>query len=73
MREAYHGHPKFYLVDNNYDTFHDKLQACVEKVTGLLGIPVPKSIFKKFLVRGSIKSIQIPEGVLHETIFMSET
>lgn len=73
LRQAYHGHPKFYLVDNSFPTFHSKLQACVEKVTGLLGIPVPKDIFKKFLVKGNVKSIKIPDDVLHETIHMSET
>jgi len=51
LREAYMGHSRFYIVDNNVSHFNLKIDKCVDIVSKIIGLPSPSHHHKKFLIR----------------------
>ncbi len=52
---AWVGHPNLILVDNNYNNFNEKVNAVIQNIAQLIGVPKPISIERKYLVKDSIK------------------
>ena len=48
---AWVGHPKVFIIDNSTD-FDGKMNRVVTSICRLLGVPRPKQIDRKFLVKG---------------------
>ncbi|XLQ19585.1 MAG: AAA family ATPase [Candidatus Moraniibacteriota bacterium] len=48
---AWVGHPNLILVGNNYDDFDGKVNAVIQNVAQLVGVPEPLAIERKYLVR----------------------
>lgn len=50
LRNAYLGHPKFFIVDNSGPDFKAKVNQCIGIAKKVIGLPTPNSFFKKYLV-----------------------
>ena len=48
---AWVGHPHFAIIDNQVANFQAKIDKCVSAVNKYIGVPVPTSYYKKFLIR----------------------
>ena len=48
---AWVGHPHFAIIDNQVANFKAKIDKCVSAVNKYIGVPVPTSYYKKFLIR----------------------
>lgn len=72
LRNAYLGHHKFYIVDNNCLDFKAKVDKCISIATKVIGLPTPNSFFKKYLVNipdpRDHTSVGIPQDIKQETL-----
>lgn len=48
--QAWSGHSHLRIIDNNFDSFEDKIDCLMEEIYSLLGIPCSIEIEKKFLI-----------------------
>lgn len=68
LQEAYLGHHRFYMVDNR-SNFQSKLNRVIELVSGVLGLPVRSTNFKKYLVdRSSLDEELLMKATEHSKI-----
>jgi len=72
-REAWEGHPRLFVVDNNFSTFEEKVQKVSSIVIDFLGLKSPIKPTKKYILaeKGSIPSL--PDGIKVEKSFIEET
>lgn len=57
--QAWHGHPRFFVVDNS-STFAGKILRTQQAVSSVLGIPSPTEYERKFLLEASGETMSIP-------------
>lgn len=62
---AWCGHPNFCIVKNSKKGFKTKIGYCLNKVLSLVGLPLPTSLTRKYLLASNNKNFEIkmPEGV----------
>lgn len=62
---AWCGHPNFCIVKNSKKGFKTKIGYCLNKVLSLVGMPLPTSLTRKYLLASNNKNFEIkmPEGV----------
>lgn len=51
LRNAYLGHQRLFIVDNNVTHFNHKIDKCVDIVSKIIGLPSPSHHHKKFLIK----------------------
>jgi CYTH domain-containing protein/predicted ATPase len=61
VREAWVGHPHLRIIDNSTDFAH-KVQRVTAAVCRVVGVPEPREIERKFLLRGSPAAKDVPIG-----------
>jgi CYTH domain-containing protein/predicted ATPase len=59
VRDAWVGHPHLRVINNAID-FKHKVQRVVAAVCQVAGVPEPREVERKFLVRGGLTSTEIP-------------
>ena len=47
LRQAYLGHNKYMIVDNETKSFEEKINKTMEMIKSVVGLPTDQSIFKK--------------------------
>ena len=50
LREAYIGHHRYFVIDNEGVDFHSKINKTLDVVRNIVGLPSDAMNFKKFLV-----------------------
>lgn len=65
LREAYLGHCRYFVVDNEHRNFTQKIKKTTELVSSVLGLPTSPYHFKKYLVDHSSLSEQMPVEMKH--------
>jgi len=65
LRDAYLGHCRYFVVDNNHKNFGQKLAKTTELVMSVLGLPTSPYTFKKFLVDRSSLPEEMPVPMEH--------
>jgi CYTH domain-containing protein/predicted ATPase len=74
-RDAWVGHPRLRIIDNSTD-FARKVQRAVTAVCNVVGVPEPREIERKFLVRKSPRAEEMPvrfaEFDIEQTYLLSE-
>lgn len=51
IREAYMGHPKWYMIDNNCESFDDKMVKTKKAVHDALSAPIGEDFNAKYLIK----------------------
>src|SRR3569833_1773941 len=76
LRDAYTGHNKLFIIQNNVD-FKGKIDKCIGIVAKMVGLPTPNSHYKKYLIGipnpEDHSSIRFPEQMTCETTEILET
>lgn len=78
LRDAYLGHHRYFIVDNNHKNFNEKIRKTIELVQSILGLPTSHSSFKKYLVnKGNLledhSNLVVPDGGLVTQSKIKET
>lgn len=63
---AWIGHPRLFVIDNSVKGFENKINRVYSAVSGAIGLPLPDTIFRKYL----LKSFLIPENLKEEKFNM---
>jgi len=70
------GHPHFSIIQNNTNTFQEKIDATLSTVLNFIGLPSPSAFVKKFLLALDSKSyhdIKVPKSIKKEFFQLDET
>ncbi|CDW87597.1 UNKNOWN [Stylonychia lemnae] len=72
---AWVGHPHFSIIQNNFSSFQQKIDSCLETVLKFIGLPSPSTFIKKFLLIADKNNydIQVPRNVKKEYFNIEET
>lgn len=73
LMEAYLGHRKFMIVDNQSTNFEDKIRKGIGLIKSVVGLPTDTQIFKKYLVSGHTLDTDIPQELYQEHMTILET
>ena len=80
LRDAYLGHHRYMIVDNESKSFEDKISKAINLISSSVGLPTDISIFKKYLVcpdsidvSNGHQNLQLPEGIRSSTLKITET
>jgi len=68
-------HPSFHYIDNNVNSFKEKIDKTFECVLRQFGIPHSTQFFKKYLLERPFNTdiLKIPESYKHETIEIEDS
>ena len=71
LRQAYMGHHKFMIVDNETNNFEEKIRRSIGLVQSIVGLPTDVNFFKKYLLAGNAG--MIPDSIRTEKLTILET
>ena len=69
LRQAYLGHNRYMVVNNQAGNFEKKISSAISHVAGAIGLPTDVSLFKKYLVDPSLdvsdghRRLNIPDDI----------
>lgn len=74
-RNCWTGHPNFHIVSNlKGRTFSDKIEHCIQRVNGLIGMPTNSNLTKKYLLElGPNEEINFPSDIEVQKFEKEET
>ena len=72
LRQAYLGHQKHLIVDNNSSSFESKMKKTIGLISSVVGLPTDQMVFRKYLVTGDTP-MQLPDDIQAEKMKILET
>ena len=75
LRQAYMGHRKYMIVDNESSNFEEKIKRSISMISSVLGLPTDVAVFRKYLVSSSVPAneIQFPPEITTDKTKIRET
>jgi hypothetical protein len=71
LRQAYMGHHKYMIIDNETNNFEEKIRRSIGLVSSIVGLPTDANVFKKYLLTGNPGAL--PDSIRTEKITILET
>jgi len=70
LRQAYMGHQKYMIVDNEAINFEEKINRSIGLVSSVIGLPTDVNVFKKYLLSAPVV---LPDEIRSEKLTIYET